>query len=106
MMPKDPYTEAGSVLEPIKPMMYDPYLYDDNMPMNMDEYYYDYYDDLPDVSALRGPANFNDLEGPSDNMPPLAPEKVKPVRWEELPTGCSVYILSKVNGCSTETMHF
>ena len=83
MMPKDPYTEAGSVLEPIKPMMYDPYLYDDNMPMNMDEYYYDYYDDLPDVSALRGPANFNDLEGPSDNMPPLAPEKVKPVRQNQ-----------------------
>merc|ERR1711981_185463 len=48
------YTEAASVLEPIKPMMYDPYLYDDNIPMTMDvynnDYYYDYYDDLPDVS--------------------------------------------------------
>lgn len=83
MLPKDPYTEAGSVLEPIKPI-YDPYLYDDNMPMNMDEYYYDYYDDLPDVSALRGPATFNDLEVPDDNMPPLAPEKVFPITRQPL----------------------
>ena len=40
----EPYTKEASVLEPIKPMMYDPYLYDENVPMTMDEYYYDYYD--------------------------------------------------------------
>ena len=76
------YTEAASVLEPIKPMMYDPYLYDDNIPMTMDvynnDYYYDYYDDLPDVSALRGPAIYNDLAVPEENIPPLSPAKVPP----------------------------
>ena len=65
-------------MEPIKPMMYDPYLYDENVPMTMDEYYYDYYDDMPDVSALRGPApSFNDLATPDDNIPPMSAKKVK-----------------------------
>ena len=60
-------------MEPIKPLMtYDPYLYDENVPMTMDEYYYDYYDDMPDVSALRGPApSFNDLATPDNNLPPM-----------------------------------
>ena len=74
----EPYTKEASVLEPIKPMMYDPYLYDENVPMTMDEYYYDYYDDMPDVSALRGPApSFNDLATPDDNIPPMSAKKVK-----------------------------
>ena len=65
-------------MEPIKPLMtYDPYLYDENVPMTMDEYYYDYYDDMPDVSALRGPApSFNDLATPDNNLPPMSAEKV------------------------------
>jgi len=76
----EPYTKEASVLEPIKPLMtYDPYLYDENVPMTMDEYYYDYYDDMPDVSALRGPApSFNDLATPDNNLPPMSAEKVFP----------------------------
>ena len=37
------YSSEASVLDPIKPMLYDPYMYEDQ-PMMQDYYYDDYYD--------------------------------------------------------------
>jgi hypothetical protein len=53
------YAPEASVLEPVKPMLYDPYMYEDQNlgPIQSDDYYYDYYDSLPDFSALKAPKN-------------------------------------------------
>ncbi len=52
---KQTYEPEASVLEPVRPLGYDTYLYDDQALQPMDDYYYDYYDALPDFSALKAP---------------------------------------------------
>ena len=49
---EETYSSEASVLDPIKPMLYDPYNYED--PAMMEDYYYDdYYDAaLPDFSQV------------------------------------------------------
>ena len=51
------YSSQPSVLDPIKPMLYDPYSMMDSREEHLmaDDYYYDDYNyDLPDYSALKG----------------------------------------------------
>lgn len=58
------YKSDASVLDPIKPMLYnDPYLQYEDQPMMEDYYYDDYYDAaLPNFSALKGDTPSNHIQ--------------------------------------------
>lgn len=57
------YKSDASVLDPIKPMLYnDPYLQYEDQPMIDDYYYDDYYDALPNFAAIKGDTPSNHIQ--------------------------------------------
>jgi len=64
------YKSDASVLDPIKPMLYnDPYLQYEDQPLIDDYYYDDYYDAIPNFSALKGDTPSNHIQQ-SKSLPP------------------------------------